>query len=327
MKTIKTIKTVLATLIMAGVLSLGLTACNQAPQKKVKSVTKTEKPDTLKMSKDTLALRVQQRTLKEVQKEQALIEKKAIAVVEKTNEALKFIHSGNVKKAEAALNAALDSTKNLLKEHPNAGLVPVDMSVKVQDLITTIPQVNKTVKQAKEQMDKGNYQVAAALLNTLKSEMDIATVNLPLATYPDGLKYALDLLKKNKKDQAQQTLVGLLNSLVINNVIIPLPILRAQVMMNEAQAQFNNKNADKAKIDNLLKNADYQLKLAQALGYGHFDKAYATLSKEISSLKKSVKNGSATNSTFDKLIQKTEAFKNRVVNDIKGTKTSSAKKK
>ena len=323
----KTFKTGLATLIMAGVFSLGLTACTRPQQKKAKPVVKTEKPDTLKMSKDTLSMRVQQRTALEVQKQQALIEKEAIAVVEQTNEALKDIHSGNVKKAETALNSALDSTKTLLKKHPDAGLVPVDMSVKVQDLITTIPQVNKIVKQAKEQMDKGNYQEAADLLNTLKSEMDIATVNLPLATYPDGLKYAQDLLKKNKKEQAIQTLTGLLNSLVINNVIVPLPILRAQVMMNEAQSQFNNKKQDKSKVENLLKNADYQLKLAQALGYGHFDKTYAEISKEIANVKSSVKKGSATSSTFDKLIQKTEAFKNRLINDMKGSSKKQGGKK
>ncbi len=322
----KTFKSVLTTFVMAGILSLGLTACNQTQQKSDKlPQVKTEKPDTLSMSKDTLALRVQQKTLKEIQKQQGLIEKEAIAVVDQTNEAIRYIHNGNVKKAEGALNSALDSTKTLLKEHPEAGLVPVDMSVKVQDLMTTLPEVEKTVKQAKEEMNKGNYQVAADLLNTLKSEMDIATVNLPLATYPDGLKYALDLLKKNNIKAAQQTLAQLLNSLVINQVVLPLPVLRAEVMMNEAQTEFGNK-ANKGKVLNLLKNAGYQLKLAQALGYGHFDKAYAEIAKEIASAKTSVKNGSATSGTFDKLIKKTEAFKNRMMKDIEGHSQKNNKK-
>ncbi len=322
----KTWKSLLATFLMAGILTLGLSACNQTPQNKNSVKVKTEKPDTLKMSKDTLARRVQQKTMAEIRKQQNLIEKEAIAVVDQSNMALKYMHEGNVKKAETALQSALDSTKTLLKKHPDAGLVPVDMSVKVQDLITTIPQVNKTVKQAKEAMAKGNYQIAADLLNSLKSEMDIATVNLPLATYPDGLKYALDLLKKKKTEEAQQTVVQLLNSLVINQVVLPLPILRAQVMMDEAQTQFGNK-ASKEKITNLLKNADYQLKLAQALGYGHFDKAYAEIAKEISAAKSSVKNGSATAGTFEHLIKKTEAFKNRIEKDIKGTSSHNNKKK
>ena len=153
----KTFKSVLTTFVLAGILSLGLTACNRTQQQAKTPQVKTEKPDTLSMSKDTLAVRVQQKTLKEIQKQQGLIEKEAIAVVDQTNEAMRYIHNGNVKKAEEALNSALDSTKTLLKKHPEAGLVPVDMSIKVQDLITTIPQVNKTVKQAKEEMNKGNY--------------------------------------------------------------------------------------------------------------------------------------------------------------------------
>ena len=322
----KACKTALVTFLMAGVLSLGLTACNRTQRKSHTPQVKTEKPDTLSMSKDTLAMRVQQKTLKEIQKQQAQIEKEAIAVVDQTNEALQYIHTGHVNKAEEALNAALDSTKSLLKKHPGAGLVPVDMNVKVQDLITTVPQVDKTVKQAKEEMAKGNYQLAADLLNSLKSEMDIATVNLPLATYPDGLKYAVDLLKKNKPKQAQQTLNQLLNSLVIHQVVLPLPVLRAEVMMNEAQTEFGNKE-NKEKVLNLLKNADYQLKLAQALGYGHFDKEYAAISKEIAGAKTSVKNGSATSGTFDRLIKKTEAFKNRMMKDIEGHSQKNSQKK
>ncbi len=322
----KSFKSIFAAIIMVGLISFGLTACNQAAHqgKTTTAISqKVVKPDTLNMSKDTLAMRVQQKTMQEIQKRQARIEKEAIEVVKQTNQAMKFIYTGNAKKAEAALGTALDSTKTLLKKHPNDDLIPVDISVKAQDLITTIPQVDQTVKTAKEEMTKGNYQEAAGLLNNLKSEIDITTVNLPLGGYPSGLKQALGLLKKNKTNQAQQVLVGLMNSLVINQAIMPLPVLRAQVMMDEAQIMFNGKQ-DKAKVVNLLKNADYQLKLAQALGYGHFDKEYTDISNDIAKAKESVKNGSATSGTFDKLIKKTEAFKNKIVNDVKGT---SSKKK
>ncbi len=316
----KTFKSIFATIVMVGLISLGLTACNQtAHQKKTNTANsqKVVKPDTLNMSKDTLAMRVQQKTMQEVQKQQARIEKEAIAVVKQTNKAMKLIYTGNAKKAEAALDTALENTKTLLKRHPDDALVPVDISVKVQELMTTIPQVNRTVKMAKEEMNKGNYQVAAGLLNSLKSEIDMTTVNLPLGGYPDGLKQALKLLKKKKTNQTQQILAGLMNSLVINQVIFPLPVIRAQVMLDESQIMFNKKQ-DKSKVTNLLKNADYQLKLAQALGYGNFDKEYAEISKDIANAKESVKNGSATTGTFDKLIKKTRDFKNRIVKDVKG---------
>jgi len=316
----KTVKSVFVIFLVIAITSVGLTSCNNSKEhlKKVSQNTvaqKIVKPDTLNMSKDTLALRVQKKTLKEIEKQQALVVKEALAAVTQTNNAINFIHTGHVKKAETALKTALKNTKTLLKKNPGADLFPVDESVNVHDLVTTIPQVSQAVKAANTAMAKGDYQAAAALLNNLKSEMDIVTINLPLSTFPDGLKQALILFGKNKTQQAQQVLLNMMNSLVINQVVVPLPILRAQVMMAESRNLFNKKE-DKSKVTNLLENADYQLKLAQALGYGNFDKEYTNISKDIANLKKSVKKGNASQGIFDKLIKKTEGFKNRLINHI-----------
>ena len=316
----KTIKSVFVTFLVVAVTSVGLTSCsnNKSDFGKTNQATvihKVVKPDTLNMSKDTLARRVQQKTMKEVEKQQALVLKEALAVVTQTNNAINFIHTGHVKKAEAAIKTALENTRTLLKKNPGADLFPVDESVNVHDLVTTIPQVVKAVKAANTAMTKGNYQAASALLNGLKSEMDIVTINLPLSTYPGGLKQALSLFGKNKTQQAQQVLLNMMNSLVVNQVVIPLPILRAQVMMAESRNLFNKKE-DKSKVTNLLENADYQLKLAQALGYRNFDKEYTDISKDIANVKNSVKKGNASQGIFDKLIKKTEGFKNRLINHI-----------
>ncbi len=313
----KTIKSVFATFLVIAITTVGLTSCNNSKEhlKKVSQnavAQKIVKPDTLNMSKDTLALRVQKKTLKEIEKQQALVVKEALAAVTQTNNAINLIHAGHAKKAVAAIKAALENTKTLLKKNPGADLFPVDESVNVHDLVTTIPQVNQAVKAANKEMTKGNYQAAAALLNNLKSEMDIVTINLPLSTYPGSLKQALSLFGKNKIQQAGQVLLGMMNSLVVNQVVVPLPILRAQVMMAESRNLFNKKE-DKSKVTNLLENADYQLKLAQALGYGNFDKEYADISKDIANVKSSVKKGNASQDIFAKLMRKTENFKNRLI--------------
>ncbi len=313
----KTIKRIFAAFLLIAITSVGLTSCNNSRNhlgktNQNKGNQKVVEPDTLNMSKDTLALRVRQRTLKEIEKQQALVAKEALAAVTQTNNAINFIHTRHVKKAETAIKTALENTKTLLKENPGADLFPVDESVNVHDLVTTIPQVNQVVKDADAEMTKGNYQAAADLLNNLKSEMDIVTVNLPLSTFPDGLKQVLSLLGKNNTQQAGQVLLGMMNSLVVNQVIIPLPILRAQVMMAESRNLFGKK-VDKSKVTNLLENADYQLKLAQALGYGNFDKEYTAISKDIANVKSSVKKGNASQDIFEKLIKKTEKFKDRLV--------------
>ncbi len=320
----KTIKSVFVTFLVIAITSVGLTSCNNNRNNLKKAnqntvIKKIVKPDTLNMSKDTLALRVHQKTLKEIKKQQGRVAKEALEAVTQTNNAINLIHTGHVKKAETAIKTALDNTKILLEKNPGTDLFPVDESVNVHDLITTIPQVNQTVKAAKEEMTRGDYQEAAGLLNNLKSEMDIVTVNLPLSTYPGGLKQALSLFSKNKPQQAGQVLLGMMNSLVVNQVVIPLPILRAQVMMAESRNLFSRKE-DKSKVMNLLENADYQLKLAQALGYGNFDKEYADISKDIANVKNSVKNGNASQDIFEKLMRKTENFKNRLIESSKKIK-------
>ncbi len=83
-------------------------------------------------------------------------------------------------------------------------------------------------------------------------------------------------------------------------------------MMAESRNLFGKK-VDKSKVTNLLENADYQLKLAQALGYGNFDKEYTAISKDIANVKSSVKKGNASQDIFEKLIKKTEKFKDRLV--------------
>ncbi len=313
----KTVKTVFAAFLLIAITSVGLTSCNNNRNhlKEANQNTVNQKvviPDTLNMSKDTLALRVRQRTLKEIEKQQALVAKEALAAVTQTNDAINFIHTGHVKKAETALKTALENTKTLLKENPGADLFPVDESVNVHDLVTTIPQVSQAVKAANAAMAKEKYQAAADILNNLKSEMDIVTVNLPLSTFPGGLKQALSLFGKKKTQQAGQILLNMMNSLVVNQVVIPLPVLRAQVMMAESRNLFIKKE-DKSKIMNLLENANYQLKLAQALGYGNFNKEYTDISKDIAHVKSSVKKGNASQDIFEKLLKKTEKFKDRLI--------------
>ncbi len=320
----KTIKSIFVIFLVIAITSVGLTSCNNSRNHLKKAnqntvIKKIVKPDTLNMSKDTLALRVHQKTLKEIKKQQGRVVKEALEAVTQTNNAINLIHTGHVKKAETAIKMALDNTKILLEKNPGIDLFPVDESVNIHDLITTIPQVNQTVKAAKEEMTRGDYQEAAGLLNNLKSEMDIVTVNLPLSTYPGGLKQALSLFSKNKPQQAGQVLLGMMNSLVVNQVVLPLPILRAQVMMAESRNLFSRKE-DKSKVMNLLENANYQLKLAQALGYGNFDKEYADISKDIANVKNSVKNGNASQDIFEKLMKKTENFKNRLIESSKKIK-------
>ncbi len=302
----------------------GLTSCNtpnnQKANKKVEktiSQKKITKPDTLYLSKKDLNNKVQIRAQKEIQKQMSKFVKEAVVTLNQTGTALKDLQAKKIKAAQIALRTADKNVTVLLKKQPELGLVPVDVSVQTQDLVTGINQVNQITKLAKEAMNAGNYQAAAVLLNQLKSEVDLSVVNLPLGTFPQGIKLAEKQLNQKQTKLAEETLLGLLNSLEVNQVIMPIPVLKAQAFLSAAKQEFNMKTPNQKKVLNLLENADYQLQLAQAMGYGNFSAEYTSLSNGIKQIEKLVKSGKATPEHFKQIENKLNVFKNKIVQSKK----------
>jgi hypothetical protein len=99
-----------------------------------------------------------------------------------------------------------------------------------------------------------------------------ASVSIPLQTYPDAIKAVAPLIDRGKIDDAKAAIEAALNTLVVIDHITPLPLVRADVKVVEAEAlaqkegrsEEDNKNPVKS-----LNEAREQLKLAEALGYGN----------------------------------------------------------
>ncbi|WP_286815128.1 YfdX family protein, partial [Maribacter sp. UBA849] len=139
----------------------------------------------------------------------------------------------------------------------------------------------------------------------------ITTMSVPLATYPTAMKAAAILLDADKMDEAKVALYTALNTLVIETEVIPLPILRAEVMIAAAMTEDAKDEDKKKEVLNLLDNAEYQLIMAEELGYGKRDKEYKELNKSIKEIKKSVKEDGDSQGLFSKLKNKLKNFKNR----------------
>ena len=78
-------------------------------------------------------------------------------------------------------------------------------------------------------------------------------------------------------------------------------------------ATIDAENHDRSEIVlNLLSNADYQLQLAQELGYGKRDKDFKDLAEAIKVLKESVTNKEDSSSKFDELKQDLKSFKEKL---------------
>jgi hypothetical protein len=101
-----------------------------------------------------------------------------------------------------------------------------------------------------------------------------------------------------------------LETLILEKVVIPLPVVRAEKAVEVAAASANDesKEADRKELEELLAYAREQLLLAQALGYGKVHEDYRELLEMIDSIEKKLEGGEETKGVFDELLEKLKGF-------------------
>ncbi len=267
---------------------------------------------TDKQMQENVAANVQGE-VKQQQKADTANIKQALEILAETQKAVDLIAKDKDKEAEDLLAKIVGQLEVLMAKDPKLALIPVDVNYETRDLVADIPAVYAAVESAQKAMDDGYYQQARQILNDLASEIVVKTTYLPLATYPDAIKLAVNLMSQGKKDEASAVLVNALNTLLVVDSNIPLPVLRAEEYIKAAAVAMESKDKDKEKTAvNYLENADYQLKLAEALGYGKRDKEYKELADAIDVLKKAIENKEETQGKFNDLKAKIAAFKERL---------------
>ena len=239
--------------------------------------------------------------------------KEAIQILGETNNVLKNIADNKIKPAKEELAKLIGELEILITRDPNVALVPVSVAYQINDAVVDIPTVYEITDAAKKAMDDGYYQAAKKLMDGLSSEMIVKTSYLPLATYPDAMRVSAALLEEGKKEEAAAILFRALNTLVIQQQEIPLPVLRAEEFIKLGATAMLGEEKDKKEVAQLyLDNADYQLQLAEAMGYGKKDKEYKELYEAIKDLKKAIKEDKESKDKFEKLSEKIKNFKERL---------------
>ena len=234
--------------------------------------------------------------------------KEAVLALQYTNDAYIYLSKNDKEKALSSLKKAIGELTIVLNT-PNAPyLLPVNVNVVAEEYVGTIDNISKQLTAAKVALSANKIPVAREILNSLKSEIDIQTINIPLATYPAAIKLAVKYINEGKVKNAKDVIAMALNTLVNVNTVIPIPILKAQELI---------KAASKAKKEQALKyleEAKRQLKIAQLLGYtSKSDTTYEMLKKEIEKIEDKIKNNKNTKSIFEDLKQKIEEFKEKAV--------------
>ena len=170
----------------------------------------------------------------------------------------------------------------LLARDPKLKFAAIEVRASIYDLEDSPDSIHKVVNEARSALDKGQIQAARAILSPMTSEMRIYTDYLPLEIYPDAIKRASTAIQESKPIVAETILADALGSIVTDEDVIPLPPMKAEGDVIEAEELYTkDKIKNKDKVLSLLNSADVHLANAKALGYGE----YQGIRDEIASIK------------------------------------------
>ena len=234
----------------------------------------------------------------------------AVSTLRETQDALKLLDDGKNKEALAALERATGKLEIVLARDPKVSLVPTDVRVVTRDIYGSLDSIREAKVNAEKALRDGRVQEARNLLAALASETVISTTNIPLATYPGALKEAAKLVDNNKPAEAKSVLQTALDTLVVTDVTVPLPVVAAKINLEKAQELSKKKNRTQQENKELTERvtaADTQIKYAQELGYGQ--KAdFDSFHKQIAEIKAKTADGKSGANFFEQIMSYMESM-------------------
>jgi hypothetical protein len=248
-----------------------------------------------------------QRQQEEQQAQQSL-DRDAIGAIQQTEQAVKDIAANKKNDALSDIEKATGKINILTARNSASALIPVSAGVVVIDAAPLdLKAIDQLAQLAATAVKNKDFPSARVLLATLVSEIRIRTSYLPLATYPAALSESARLLDQNKNQDAGNILLAALNTLVIVDHVVPLPLILAQAAISAADSQRQNKDVALT----LLQTARNELNRSRALGYMSDDPDYRALDKQISDLQSAIKGKGELSTMFSQLRDKIAAFLKR----------------
>jgi hypothetical protein len=227
----------------------------------------------------------------------------AVSALQETEAALASLAAGKTNDAIAALERATGKLDIILAADPDLALAPVDVRATVHDVIAAPDAVAAIRQRAEAALDAGRLQDARHMIGDLASEHVVSVTSVPLATYPAAIKQAAALIHANKPAEAATVLETALGTLVVDDTVIPLPLVRAEALLNSARPLVEKPQRTAGENDQLrrlLDAAELQIELAQALGYATKDDLEA-LSDELKTIQRKTEGQGFATGLFDRM--------------------------
>ena len=225
--------------------------------------------------------------------------KEVVEAFKKVFDARQMIPQGKEREAIDALKEASKKFTKILAADPNLKMAPIASDMQLTQTFDPIDEIKAKVSMAQKLLKQGKVQDTRAILLPLTDEMVTQTAYLPMETYPETIKLATKKLLDADKPGAIEILDAGFGTVIEEQAVIPLSLLRAEAMITAASKLEKNNKKD---VLELLDSASEQLQLATVLGYtNEASDMYLDLSKQIKALKKEATGGNAVEKLYDKL--------------------------
>lgn len=243
------------------------------------------------------------------------LEEDALIALDKTSKALKALDENKSDEALKLLSEVSTKLEKLIKDKPELANAPMAVSLETYDAVIDLSTILETQRIATHLLIDGEIQAVKTLLEPIRSEMVVTTTSLPLATYPDAIAEITPLINDGKTEEAKQALQTVLGTVVIEEEILPLSILRAEMFIKlaEIKAKIKRNALEQGELNDLFSAAIYELAIAEAMGYGDAD-TYAEFAKEISKIKEETNNKKASSGFFDTIKDLFHSFGSKEAN-------------
>ncbi len=237
--------------------------------------------------------------IKNTQKNFKKAPKEIIDALNATSFAIQSLQHNKIDEAKKQFKIATEKFDLALKNNPSLDIVPLDEQFAVSENLASIKTINHLLKESKEFLNQHQFNNVIAILSHLKDEVDIEIVSLPMKIFPIATKDALKALNKGNSKIAMIIMKKAYSTFIIENSVIPLPLLKAQDLINDAS------NLDKTKKDEatkLLNEAEKELTRATLLGYTNkYSLEYKGLVSSIDNIKKEIKGKNVVEKLYHKL--------------------------
>lgn len=191
----------------------------------------------------------------------------AVTAVYETRLALMQLQLNKPDLAKQSLKDATNKLDMVLGARPGIDRIPASVDLFIFDTNADDNTVKRVSSTAKDYFGDGRPQMARVALREIASEVNIISTFVPIASFPGAVRAASKQVEAGSMAEAQATLQKALSTLVREETVIPLPLIRAQALVAVGGEMAKDK-ANKDQVKQILQETHAQISATEKYGYG-----------------------------------------------------------